>query len=229
MSMQRLMALSTVCGSMSCELRNSLSVRSRQGWDREGRERVVYVLPETNRGDGDRRELGRLLAGAGAVAACHCPAGEGVRIRANQVVTGGNRARSTLGGCRRSTCGLYHGRDMDTFSAETLMILGTGVAVVAMPSLPVPPVYSTLPQQLPGENDGEASETEVAISGEWRNFAERPSDRKPLFEGLRGARLDAHCAPFGRPQDRPVLYSGSAATPCRRQTESPRPSLGMRG
>ena len=37
----------------------------------------MYVSSETNRGDGDPRELGPLSAGVDAVAACHCPAGEG--------------------------------------------------------------------------------------------------------------------------------------------------------
>ena len=47
----------------------------RLAWDREGRERVVYVAPEANRGDGDPRESGPLSAGADAVGACHCPPG----------------------------------------------------------------------------------------------------------------------------------------------------------
>ena len=70
----------------------------RPGWDREGRERVVSASPETNRGDGDPRELGPLPAGAGAVAACHYPAGEGVRIGANRVVTGGKSGLRANGG-----------------------------------------------------------------------------------------------------------------------------------
>ena len=48
--------------------------------------------------DGAPRELGPLSAGAGAVAACHCPAGEGVRTSANRVVTGGKIGLQANGG-----------------------------------------------------------------------------------------------------------------------------------
>ena len=47
----------------------------------------MYVSLETNRGDGDPRELGPLSAGAGAVAACHYPAGGRVEF-GKRVVTG---------------------------------------------------------------------------------------------------------------------------------------------
>ena len=76
--------------------RFTLDARARLAdWDREGRERVVYVSPETDWGDGVawstefRASWGGSRPGAGAPAACHCPAGEGVRNGAKGVVTGG--------------------------------------------------------------------------------------------------------------------------------------------
>ena len=64
----------------------------------------MSVSPETNRGDGVawsaelRASWGRSRPGAGAVAACHYPAGEGVRIGADRVVTGGKIGLRTNGG-----------------------------------------------------------------------------------------------------------------------------------
>ena len=48
--------------------------------------------------DGAPGELGPFSAGTGASAACHYPAGEGVRIGANRVVTGGKIGLRANGG-----------------------------------------------------------------------------------------------------------------------------------
>ena len=73
--------------------------------------------------DGGPRELGRLPAGTGAVGACHCPTGDGVRISAKRVVTGGKS------GLRAS-----RGKDRDkNFSREALVTGWYGAATTELP------------------------------------------------------------------------------------------------
>ena len=83
-----------VCADWLGAARPTLDARARPTGVGQGRERVVSVSPETNRGDGVARSTklraswGRSRPGAGAVAACHYPAGERGRIGADRVVTG---------------------------------------------------------------------------------------------------------------------------------------------